>query len=831
MLGSAQKDDLLVLPSGQLVLSRSPSSPKSESECLYNDAVASIRQTSVPHNYQLVVQRAIEDGEEQLKGDETTDDSLLDELEATSSGDERTFLIDQELNFHKYINTDGNTTVVWKDVSGDDGDKFAFICDTSVKESLIDQFLATVCRCQYERKYKKSSAGVTEQDLLEFKYDPSKETALNKDLFHENGDFPSSSDDYPSTESGEEEDVYDDDDDDDDDEFKDAVSGSPAKEKESASDSNNASKLYQPVQFKETTKLDKTKKVELEGTTILEIPAELHFFNPEETSFVLKTDNTNAKIIDAGDWKYWLVVEDKLSKNVLLSSLIGQDMSPTFNYDHLCFIYNYVVDDDATSWLLKFEEFEILHEFQTGFMHALWETLNKTKFGKIKEQDQDYIVDALNDLKLEDYEDEVKEIEKYEDNNEEEEEDYSGGEENYGKPKILRSGVKKQEQEYDSDDDDDEAAHSAFRSSNAKNKALAVSSTDDRSYVVRGDKIGVFKLTEDQNSVDFYTAIENIKNLKGQSFDPEKVMLHTKDTSLIMQDPSSKSNLYRMDLNRGQVVEEYKVGQSDTDINVVEFNPTQKFSQATNEETFLGLSQNGLFKIDPRLAGNNLVESEYKKYLSKTNFTAIATNAQGNIAVASKDGEIKLFDRLGINAKTRLPGLGEEIKGLDVSADGRWVLATCQTYLLLVEVQIKDGKNSGTTGFLKSFPKDAKPIPKILQLLPQHVSVMRQHTKKPLDFTVAHFNTGFDFKETSIISSSGPYVVRWSLRKILRGDKEPYLIKKYDVEVTADNFMFGTDNNAIVTTSDDVALVNKKKFKKPTRVTLGTSKDNIVKKY
>jgi hypothetical protein len=131
--------------------------------------------------------------------------------------------------------------------------------------------------------------------------------------------------------------------------------------------------------------------------------------------------------------------------------------------------------------------------------------------------------------------------------------------------------------------------------------------------------------------------------------------------------------LYRMDLEYGKIVDEWKV-HDDIPVNI--FAPENKFAQTTGEQTFLGLSKNALYRIDPRLAGNKLVDSELKQYVSKNDFSAAATTEKGYIAVASNKGDIRMFDRLGIQAKTALPALGDPIVGLDVSADGRWVLAS-----------------------------------------------------------------------------------------------------------------------------------------------------------
>ncbi|SMR62316.1 unnamed protein product [Zymoseptoria tritici ST99CH_1E4] len=75
------------------------------------------------------------------------------------------------------------------------------------------------------------------------------------------------------------------------------------------------------------------------------------------------------------------------------------------------------------------------------------------------------------------------------------------------------------------------------------------------------------------------------------------------------------------------------------------------------EQTFLGLSNNAFYPVDPCLNGNKLVHSELKQYVSKNDFSAAATTEKGCVAVASNKDDPRLFDHLGINAKTALPAL------------------------------------------------------------------------------------------------------------------------------------------------------------------------------
>ena len=57
-----------------------------------------------------------------------------------------------------------------------------------------------------------------------------------------------------------------------------------------------------------------------------------------------------------------------------------------------------------------------------------------------------------------------------------------------------------------------------------KNSQLTVGYNNDRSFVVRGNQIGVFKHNPD--SLEFSTTIQDIKGMNGKTFSPSKVPLH-----------------------------------------------------------------------------------------------------------------------------------------------------------------------------------------------------------------------------------------------------------------------------------------------------------------
>ncbi|MCJ1291539.1 hypothetical protein MMC34_003084 [Xylographa carneopallida] len=765
LFGDGSKESIIDIPQGQLYLVR-PLSPKGYSELIFKDAAASVRRTGQEYQYQLVIQRAYEEGEEELIDDEEGEDGAAETL--TAEKDEKMFLLDRELHFRSEIRAGGEKVLAWKDLSGDPGDVFEFVCDESIAPSEIATFMMVAMKCQYERKYRKPNDTATDKKLQEF-------------------DFTEQS--IPN------------------------VNETPSPLPEGPPSSNTraiTAETSTPTKSKMLSKSDKAKPAVIEesptaapvaaqhpaSTEVLaRESAELHLFDFPTSSFILQDPSVVATVSEVGKWQYWLQIEGQ--EQDWLGQPVIADINPVFNFEYLSFIFNhYTEDGGAYSWLLRFKDQETEERFQGGLMQALWEQLNETKWMKTKDDDRQYVLDAFQDLTIEDAPDTQEEQEE-----EEVEEVEDDGQ---------------RSEHYDTDESEDDVG--GEEDDGNINSQLAVGYKHDRSFVVRGSQIGVFKHTPN-NNLEFSTNIAKVQMPNGKLFSPTKVMLHAEDTDMILQNEANPNSLYRMDLEYGKVVDEWKIHD---DIPVTTFAPEKKFSQMTGEQTFLGLSRNALFRIDPRLSGNKLVDSELKQYVSKNDFSAAATTEKGYIAVASNKGDIRMFDRLGINAKTHIPALGEPIIGLDVSADGRWVLATCRTYLLLIDALQKEGKNEGKLGFEKSFAKDSKPRPRRLGLQPSHVAQFQYETKVPLSFTPARFNTGVEDKETSIITATGPFIVTWNMKKVLAGRKDPYTIKRYAEEVMADNFKFGSDKNVIVATPNQVSMVAKQSFKKPTRESIAT---------
>ena len=95
-----------------------------------------------------------------------------------------------------------------------------------------------------------------------------------------------------------------------------------------------------------------------------------------------------------------------------------------------------------------------------------------------------------------------------------------------------------------------------------------------------------------------------------------------------------------------------------------------------------------------------------------------------------------------------------------MSNDAKWVVATTQTYLLLIPTDFAESKS----GFDNPMGK-YKPTPKKLQI---HCKDLAKHKIRFVDFTPAKFNN-FNIsgmEETSIVAATGPFVITWNFKKV-----------------------------------------------------------------
>lgn len=275
---------------------------------------------------------------------------------------------------------------------------------------------------------------------------------------------------------------------------------------------------------------------------------------------------------------------------------------------------------------------------------------------------------------------------------------------------------------------------------------ISVSQSSSLLLLTRGNNIGIYSQGFGQK-ISLSRLIQDVRALDHKSpIFPTHAMLFDQDSSYLMFDVNAKNNtVYKMDLKRGQVVEEWKASTEDPckfrniyillvthpiSCIVIGICPSSSSGNYNNLNTIVGITSNSIFRIDPRQKGiNKISDCDYKKYSSKPEFSAVASSQSKYVAVGSQKGVIRLFDGLNTVATITLPPIGDPIIGLDVTPDGQYVVATCSNSLVFFR----------TSGSLQAV---------MLRILPEHITLMNEK----VSFKRAYFDTK---DENNIICVSG----------------------------------------------------------------------------
>ncbi|KAG5220695.1 VID27 cytoplasmic protein [Salix suchowensis] len=365
--------------------------------CRFNDAMITIRRVpTVEHNFQLVVTRVYEEGDEDLLEDEDESEFIppnCNDLTYPNAADaERVCLISGELEFHTGV-TDGEPTFIWRDLQGDIDELYEFV---AIGTNAPTRAFFEMCmyRAMFERKYKRAGDNAVDKELEEFIWQASAEYEVNPIATY---------------------------------------------------------------------------------SALLSVPAGLHQWNTDTENFEPWGD-----AVARNDGH-----EPEYSKKIF---------TVTWN--------NIDRDGSQASWVLQFQNLEDFEAFQKLLGQCMWESLNRLPYAKVKSEEQRYIESANEDVEMADPE--------YEDEDDEEEvldeldPDAGGSDEESGP-------------EEDEDDVPEMFTNGDF------NSQLTVGYKNDRSYVLRGNTLGVFSHTND-DQVKYYNSIKKIGTPKGKEFKPKHVI-------------------------------------------------------------------------------------------------------------------------------------------------------------------------------------------------------------------------------------------------------------------------------------------------------------------
>mmetsp|Transcript_21596 Transcript_21596/g.39494 ORF Transcript_21596/g.39494 Transcript_21596/m.39494 type:complete len:704 (-) Transcript_21596:29-2140(-) len=361
---------------------------------------------------------------------------------------------------------------------------------------------------------------------------------------------------------------------------------------------------------------------------------------------------------------------------------------------------------------------------------------------------------------------------------------------------VLPEEVKSVEEKSDVSEPDDDADWEVCDSDVVEddvNTLSAQSVTYDRTFVSRGPVVSIYQETQD--SLQRLFEMPALQDLDGIELTPELIQLHNQDRSLLVLS-KDRAFVYNVDVERGQVVDEWL---TEAKLKVQDIAPVKKYAPQTHEPTFLVVAPKTVGMVDPRVQDNSkLVNS--KTYKTNNLFSSVGSSVQGGLAVGSMSGEIRLYKEAGSVAKNLFPGLGEGITSIEVSPSGQWVLATTSNSLLLLPAG-----NDACSGFNERLGS-LKQSPKRLTLKPQDVA---KYCLSEINFTPAKFDNCSEWRETSIVTTTGAYMVVWSLKGIAKGNLYDYKVKRLEDNAIDAQFMYGR-KDVVVTMPSRVTLQKSK---------------------
>ncbi|CAO3569263.1 unnamed protein product [Mortierella alpina] len=308
-----------MLHAGQFYIYR----PHHEGQCIYIDAQVIVQRTAEPYVSHITIERVFAEGEEDFL--EPTDEP---------EQEQRTFLISQDMAFHRHI-FQGSTAFTWRDIEGDDaGVYYRFVCDDETTHYHANNFEITVYQCMYEQKYQQSYTTAHEDDFREFEIRSSSFAAQFLSV-------------------GTVTDVQED--------------GSSATSEGSLQDQEDE---------------DSDEEDEYEYECVAEFPGALHLFDMSQKQFTPRGSRLSCQLLrDASISEkstYWLSIVDVKDRQQLCQR-VDTRMALLFNPSNCGFIWNTSGDQDAGqyTWLFKLEDADSLALFRTIVSKCIYEIVQQ----------------------------------------------------------------------------------------------------------------------------------------------------------------------------------------------------------------------------------------------------------------------------------------------------------------------------------------------------------------------------------------------------------------------------------------------------------------------
>lgn len=489
-------------------------------------------------------------------------------------------------------------------------------------------------------------------------------------------------------------------------------------------------------------------------------PGKSFKYNKEKQDFDQIDDGESLlKVIDTGNFNYLLVIEKR--DTILVSSEIKSKNTITINSNPGCLTF--LSGGKAYSFGFNTSNIKEINNFEILINKCIYENLNKMNYEKLSQDIKDYI--------------DFKTI--YEDEEEDDQSEYK---------KITY------------DFDTYQEMNTSVNDSSAKNKFITQNYKNDRAFVVKDDNtIDVYNTNNDNNEIVCQDKLEpfKTKDLQEKNINISGVKMFSGDTKMLFKDSTTKDSIWEYDIGKEQVISEWKCGDEGKDL--IDFTYKTKYGHLDDYCQIIGINKNEVFELDGRTNRKNK-KVDSKVFKTNPGFTCVCTPGFEVFATGSQNGYIRLYKELN-NAKTLIPCYGDPIRALDITRDGKYILATCDSYLMVIDVTNKQNEN----GFTKAFKRyRKKPVE-----LKVPADVLEKFDITEECYSPAKFNLSKSGKETTITSSLGQYIIVWNFEEVKKGNIDSYKITNVS-EFVKDNTTKFDKDQLLIAMPNKIRVQNEK---------------------
>jgi len=290
-----------------------------------------------------------------------------------------------------------------------------------------------------------------------------------------------------------------------------------------------------------------------------------------------------------------------------------------------------------------------------------------------------------------------------------------------------------------------------------------------------------------------------VQEYKGKNVSFSQGLLYKSENNMLFLDENNPYIVYQYDLPKEKIVNVWNTDKTQ----ISDICPLIKGGQKTDESVIYGVNPKAVFTLDERVDNKNNI-AEFKQYSTKNNANLIMSNYNGQFATGSTKGELRLYDRIGVKAKNLFSFYGDPIRFIDISSDDKYILLTCDKYLLLVNAGENEGEKNA---FLKTVKTEERKTPLRLQIKTTDIA---KYGLSEANYTRAKFNVNRN-GENNIITSLGEYVIIWNYNDIRKGKISNYKIRKVN-DLVIDNYFKSGQDKIIIAMPTKVRIQRQKKI-------------------